>query len=66
MWMDLESFIRSKVSQKEKSKYMFIFYTWNLKSNTDELVSVKRPRDTVIENKCVDTQGGWGRWDELF
>ena len=30
-WMDLESVIKSEVSQKEKSKYRMLTYIWNLK-----------------------------------
>ena len=29
-WMNLEPIIQSKVSQKEKSKYHILTYTWNL------------------------------------
>ena len=36
-WMDLETVIQSKVSQKEKNKYhMIITYMWNLKYDTNE------------------------------
>ena len=31
IWMDLEIFILSKLSQKEKGKYYIITYMWNLK-----------------------------------
>ena len=30
-WMDLESLIQSKLSQKEKNKYCMLTYIWNLK-----------------------------------
>ena len=30
-WMDLETVIRSEVSQKEKMKYHMLTYIWNLK-----------------------------------
>ena len=36
-WMDLESVIRSEVSQKEKNKYHMLtyIYIWNLKNKKD-------------------------------
>ena len=38
MWMDLESVIQSKVSQKEKNKYHMLtnIYIWNQKNNCSE------------------------------
>ena len=30
-WMDLESVIQSKVSQKEKNRYCMLTHIWNLK-----------------------------------
>ena len=39
MWMDLESFIQSEVSQKEKSKYHILMHmSGNYKNGTDELI----------------------------
>ena len=35
-WMDLEIFILSKVSQKEKHKCFLVSHLWNLKSYTNE------------------------------
>ena len=37
-WRDLEIIILSKISQTEKSKYHDIWYTWNIKNDTNELI----------------------------
>ena len=39
-WMDLETTVLSKVSQKEKDNcHMIIIYMWNLKYDTNEHIS---------------------------
>ena len=38
---------------------------WNLEKWFRETYLQSRNRDTDIENKCVDTKGGKGGWDEL-
>ena len=35
-WMELETFILSEVSQKEKDKYHLISHIWNLIHSTNE------------------------------
>ena len=35
-WMDLEIIILSKISQTEKYKYHDIWYTWNIRNDTNE------------------------------
>ena len=35
-WMELETFILSEISQKEKDKYYTISHMWNLKYGTNE------------------------------
>ena len=37
-WMELEIFILSEVSQKEKDNPYDITYMWNLKYDTNELI----------------------------
>ena len=56
--------IQNEVSQKEKQvSYINAYvesrkwYEWTYLQN--------RNRDTDIENKCLDTKGGKGTWDEL-
>ena len=37
-WMELEIFMLSEVSQKEKNKYHMISHIWNLKYGTNGLI----------------------------
>ena len=38
---------------------------WNLKKNDIDSLIYKAEIDTDIENKCMDTKGERGGWDEL-
>ena len=61
MWIDLESVIQSEVSQKKKSKYRIVMHMWNLEKWYRWTGLQGRNRDTVVENKCMDTsRGKWG------
>ena len=66
-WMDLETVIQSKVSQKEKNKHcilMHMYGIWKKKKNWYRQSYLQsRNRDTDRENKCMDAKGeaglGW-------
>ena len=61
MWMDLETFIQSEVSQKEKNKYRILMHIYGTQKNgTDELVC-RAEIDTRVENKRMETKRG-NRW----
>ena len=56
-WMELETLILSKVSQKEKDKYhMNITYMQNLKYGTHEPI-YRIERDSYITNRLVVAKG---------
>ena len=64
--MDLETVIQSEVSHKEKNKYSILTHTCGIWKNWCRHSYLQsRNRDTDIENKCMDTKGGKGGWDEL-
>ena len=55
MWIDLES--------EEKNKYHILTtYVWNLKNWYRQSYLQSRNRDTVLENKCMDTKGDRSSW----
>ena len=55
MWIDLES--------EEKNKYHILTtYVWNLKNWYRQSYLQSRNRDTVLENKCMDTTGDRSSW----
>ena len=56
VWVELESVIQSKVSQKEKKKYINA-YIWHLERWYWWTYFQGRNRDTDIENELVDTMG---------
>ena len=58
MRMDLETVI-----QKEKKNHILYVESRNMILMNIFLQSGNR--DTDVENKCMATQGGKGRWDEL-
>ena len=65
-WMDLETAIQSEASQREKNEYCIltrICGIWKYWYRQSYLQS--RKRDTDVENKCMETKGGKGGWDEL-
>ena len=59
-WMNLETVIQSEVSQKEKNKYINACM-WNLEKWYRWTSLQGRNRDTDVENKHMDTEGGKGR-----
>ena len=60
-WMDLETVIQSKVSQKEKNKYRILTHICGIQTNgTDELVC-KAEIETQMQRTNVWTpRGEWG------
>ena len=56
-WMELETLILSKVSQKEKDKY-YIAYTWNLMNSTNE--PFHRKENHGLGEWICGCQGGRG------
>ena len=56
-WMELETFILSEISQKEKDKYYTISHMWNLKYGTNEPIHKTK---TDIENRLVVAKGKAG------
>ena len=55
-WMNLEPFIQSEVSQKEKNKYCILTHIYGiLKDGTDEPIC-RAAMETDIENRRVDTK----------
>ena len=56
-WMDLEINTQSEINQRQILYY--ITYMWNLKSDTNELIS-KAEIDSQTENKLMVTKGEWG------
>ena len=66
MWMDLETVLQSEVSQKEKNKYHILMHICGIWKNWYRRYYLQsRNRDTNVENKCLDTKGKRGEWDEL-
>ena len=57
MWMDLEIIILSKVSQTDIQISYSITYMWDLKYDTNELIS-----ETDIENRFVVAKAGGCGW----
>ena len=59
MWMNLESAIQSKVSRKEKNKYMLMYLCVCIESESRKMVQMSllmgRNRDADKENGFVDT-----------
>ena len=66
-WMDLETVIQSKVSQKEKNKYRILMHICGTQKNgTDELVcraeiEIQMQRTNVWTPRG-ESGGGWGLW----
>ena len=63
--MELETFILSEGSQKEKDKYHVISHIWNLIYGTNELFHRKETY-RLGEQTCGCWQGKWdglGIWD---
>ena len=52
-------------SEREKQISYINAYMWNLEKWYRWTGLQGRNRDTDVENKCMDTKGGKGRWDEL-
>ena len=52
-------------SEREKQISYNIVYMWNLEKWYIWTYSQSRNRDIDIENKCMDTKGRSGEWDEL-
>ena len=67
-WKDLESGIHSKVTQKDKDKYIFTHMCGFLKNGTDKLIS---KAGIAVQTSTMDLwtwgwEGGWGEledWD---
>ena len=54
-WMELESIMRSELSQVVKDKYRYeLTYKWNLMNKTNEQ---NRTRDMEVKNKLAVTRG---------
>ena len=65
MWMDLETVIRSEVSQKEKNKYSMLMRICGIQKNgTDEPVARQKQRHRC-RKQTYGYQWGKGGWDEL-
>ena len=68
-WMKLEPIIWSEVGQKEKDKFLFIYffiintYTWNPKTSTDEPIC--RVAIEMYREKTCGHSGGRRGWDKL-
>ena len=65
MWMDLETVLQSEVSQKEKNKYRTLTHIYGIQKSGIDVLICKAEIDTDVENKCTDTKGEGGCWDEL-
>ena len=52
-------------SEREKQVSYINAYMWNLEKWYRWSYLQSRNRDTDVENKCMDTKGGRGRWEEL-
>ena len=64
-WIDLETVLQSKVSQKEKNKYHILMHICALQKNgTDELIC-KAEIATQMQRTNVWTKKGKGVWDDL-
>ena len=64
--MDLETNIQSEVSQKEKNKDRILMHICGIWKNWYRQSYLQnRNRDTDVDNKCMDTKGERGVWDEL-
>ena len=63
----LESGIQSEGTQKEKNKYRILMHICKIQTNAIDDLICKAERDTVVEDKCMDTRGKdreeLGRWD---
>ena len=59
IWIDLETVIQSKVSRKEKNKYMLMYLCVCIESESRKMVQMSllmgRNRDADKENGFVDT-----------
>ena len=64
IWMDLDSFIQSEVSQKEKNKYCILTHTCRIQKNgTDDLIC-KAEIETQTQKTDVWIPRG-KKWEEL-
>ena len=64
MQMDLETHTEGNKPEREKQKSYKSLICGIQKNDTDELIC-KAGIDTKVENKCTDTKGEGGGWDEL-
>ena len=60
-WIDLKTVIHSEVSQKEENKYCILTHMCGIWKNWyRQFYLQSRNRDTGVENKLMDTNGGCG------
>ena len=52
-------------SKSEKNKYHILTHMWNLEKWYRSSYLQSRNRNTEVENKCTDTKGERGGWEEL-
>ena len=56
-WMNLESFIRNEVSQKEKNRFRILMHIYGIWKDGMMNYWQGSSRDADIENRIVDTVG---------
>ena len=61
--MDLETVVKSEISQKEKNKYCILTRVWNQEKWYRGTYLQSRNRDTDVENKCMATERGGRNWE---
>ena len=64
-WMELETLILIKVSQKEKDKYHMISHIWNLKYGTNEPIYIKETNPWTWRTDLCLPRGRGREWDGL-
>ena len=63
--MELETFILSKVSQKEKDKYHMISLISGMYYMAQMTLSIEKEQTHGIGEQTFGCQGGGGEWDGL-
>ena len=64
MWMDLETVVQTKVSQKEKNKYHILTHMCVESRKMVQMILFAKQKQRHKENRCIDTKGE-REWEEL-